>query len=142
MTLRSIPRVLLACLAIALACRLGSAGAAGSEPPAELLEHGARVFAERCSPCHGPTGHGDGQLAEALAIRPRNYHRDAFKWGTRPDEIATTVRLGRSGVMPAFEGALTEQEIRAVAYLVWSWLPAERRQPEPQRTSGREPGER
>jgi mono/diheme cytochrome c family protein len=142
MTLRGIPCVLLACLATALLCRLGSAGAAGSEPPAELLEQGGRVFAERCSPCHGPTGHGDGQLADALPIRPRNYHRDAFKWGTQPGEIATTVRVGRSGVMPAFEGALTEQEIQAVAYLVWTWLPAERRQPETPQTSGRRPAER
>jgi mono/diheme cytochrome c family protein len=90
-----------------------------------LLLEGARVFYERCSPCHGDSGHGDGVLAELLPIRPRNYHRDPFRWGTSVDDVARTVRLGRSGVMPAFEGALSETETRAVAFLVSCW--AERR---------------
>jgi len=29
-----------------------------------LLSEGARVFNERCTPCHGDTGNGDGDLAE------------------------------------------------------------------------------
>jgi cbb3-type cytochrome c oxidase subunit III len=114
-------------------------GAGGAAPrPDPLLDEGRRVFDERCSPCHGQTGEGDGQLADILPIRPRNYHRDAFKWGTRQSDIAATVRGGRSGVMPAFEGALTEAEIRAVAYFVWTWIPAERRQPDAAGASRRE----
>ena len=53
-----------------------------SEEASHLLLEGARVFDERCSPCHGDTGHGDGMLAELLPIRPRNYHEDPFRWGT------------------------------------------------------------
>jgi hypothetical protein len=32
------------------------------------------------------------------------------------------VRGGRSGVMPPFEGALTEREIRSVSFLVTCWV--------------------
>jgi mono/diheme cytochrome c family protein len=98
-----------------------SSGIATQEASRRLLD-GARVFDERCSPCHGDTGHGDGLLAELLPIRPRNYHTDAFQWGTGWKEIAETVRQGRSGVMPAFEGALSEQEIGSVAFLVACWV--------------------
>ena len=93
-----------------------------TEQASELLLDGARVFDERCSPCHGDTGHGDGVLAELLPIRPRNYHADAFHWGSGWDQIAVTVRGGRSGVMPAFEGALSETEIRSVSFLVACWV--------------------
>jgi len=94
---------------------------------AEILVMGARVFDNRCSPCHGERGFGDGELADVLPLRPRNYHHEPFKWGNSPARIATTVASGRSGVMPAFRHALTEQEIWAVAYVVWRWVPKDRR---------------
>jgi mono/diheme cytochrome c family protein len=87
----------------------------------ELLMLGAEVFRERCSPCHGDRGHGDGLLAEVLPIRPRNYFEESFRWGHRPEEIAETVRRGRSNVMPAFQHALTQREIWAVSNLVHLW---------------------
>jgi len=98
-----------------------------SKIDAPLLVEGARVFNERCSPCHGDRGKGDGVLAEVLPIRPRNYHEDAFKWGTSRRAIAETIRGGRSGVMPPFEDALSGEVMRAAAYLVWNWIPPSRR---------------
>ena len=93
-----------------------------SDEASRLLLEGARVFDDRCSPCHGDTGHGDGMLAELLPIRPRNYHKDPFRWGTRWEQIAATVRGGRSGVMPPFIEALSEPQIRAVSFLVACWV--------------------
>jgi len=93
----------------------------------DILVLGARVFDNRCSPCHGDQGYGDGELAEVLPIQPRNYHEEPFKWGASPSRIATTVAGGRSGVMPPFKTALTEEEIWAVAYVVWRWVPVDRR---------------
>ncbi len=94
--------------------------------PAALLR-GAEIFGERCSPCHGDAGHGDGILAELLPIRPRNYHADPFKWGHSPSGIVETVALGRSDVMPSFRGALEEADMWAVAHLVWAWMPPSER---------------
>jgi mono/diheme cytochrome c family protein len=94
---------------------------------ADILVVGARVFDNRCSPCHGEQGFGDGELAEVLPLRPRNYHSEPFKWGNSPSRIATTVAAGRSGIMPPFKTALTEEEIWAVAYVVWRWVPKDQR---------------
>jgi mono/diheme cytochrome c family protein len=88
----------------------------------QLLLEGTRVFDERCTPCHGETGHGDGVLADLLPVRPRNYHADPFQWGTSWEDIEQTVRLGRSDVMPSFAPALTETEMRAVSFLVACWV--------------------
>ena len=63
-----------------------------------------------------------GVLAELLPLRPRNYHAERFRWGTSWREIERTVRLGRSDVMPSFEGALDDREIRSVAFLVACWV--------------------
>jgi mono/diheme cytochrome c family protein len=93
----------------------------------EVLVEGAKVFDERCSPCHGHSGEGNGPLAEVLPIRPRNYHTEEFKWGTRPSQIVTTIRGGRSGVMPPFQGELTPRQMWAAAYVVWTWIPEDRR---------------
>lgn len=94
---------------------------------ADILVMGARVFDNRCSPCHGGEGRGDGELADVLEIRPRNYHTETFKWGNSPSKIATTVAGGRSGIMPPFKVALSEEEIWAVAYVVWRWIPESQR---------------
>jgi len=114
-------------LGLAIATASADAGCAAPAPEAapvvtpELLMLGADVFRERCSPCHGDRGRGDGLLAEVLPVRPRNYFEESFRWGNQPAEIAETVRGGRSGVMPAFEGALDAREIWAVANLVHLW---------------------
>jgi mono/diheme cytochrome c family protein len=94
----------------------------------EVLRRGAEVFRERCSPCHGDSGYGDGVLATVLPIRPRNYHADPFRWGRTPAGIVETVALGRSGVMPSFRGAIDEADMWAVAQVVWAWMPASERQ--------------
>jgi mono/diheme cytochrome c family protein len=94
--------------------------------PGALLR-GAEVFGERCSPCHGETGHGDGILADLLPIRPRNYHSEPFKWGRTPAGIVETIARGRNDVMPAFKGALDEADMWAVAHLVWAWMPPAQR---------------
>ena len=93
----------------------------------EILVLGSRVFDNRCSPCHGVEGFGDGELADVLAIRPRNYHTEPFKWGASPSKIATTIAGGRSGIMPPFGTALSEKEVWAVAYVVWRWIPEDQR---------------
>lgn len=137
---------LAACAALLFACQLDVAlrrlppeeaivvapanaadGAGGLPVDAAVLVEGARVFDERCSPCHGPGGRGDGPLAQVVPVRPRDYHTEEFKWGTRPSDIVATIRAGRSGVMPAFSEELTQRQIWAAAYVVWSWIPEERR---------------
>ena len=77
---------------------------------------GARLYAERCSGCHGEQGAGDGPAAAALVPRPKNF-RDG---GDRSfEQLRAVVKKGKPGtMMPLFDGVLTEAEIDAVTRFV------------------------
>lgn len=86
----------------------------GQEHDATLAAEGATVFADNCSACHMEAGEGDRtQGAPAL--------NDAiWLYGGSREKIKETVTYARFGVMPAWAGRLTEDEIRAVAAYVHS----------------------
>jgi mono/diheme cytochrome c family protein len=73
---------------------------------------GAKLYAERCSGCHGDTGGGDGPAAAALVPRPKNFH----ELGSRSlDDLRAIVRKGKPGtMMPPFADVLSDAEIDAV----------------------------
>jgi mono/diheme cytochrome c family protein len=86
---------------------------------ADTSDLGARLYAERCSPCHGDEGRGDGPTAPALVPPPRNF-RDPALWKDRTTEqLRATVQGGKPGtMMPPFRDVLSDAEIDAVvAYL-------------------------
>ena len=86
----------------------------GQEHDATLATEGATVFAENCAACHGEAGQGDrAQGAPVLT--------DAiWLYGGSREKIKETVVNARFGVMPAWAGRLSEDEIRAVAAYVHS----------------------
>ena len=86
----------------------------GQEHDATLAAEGATVFADNCAACHMDAGEGDRtQGAPAL--------NDAiWLYGGSREKIKETVTYARFGVMPAWAGRLTEDEIRAVAAYVHS----------------------
>jgi mono/diheme cytochrome c family protein len=76
---------------------------------------GKRVYTERCAPCHGDDGRGDGPAAAALEPRPRNLRDPAFWQGRSPAALGDVVRHGKPGtMMQPFEGVLSDAEIAAV----------------------------
>jgi mono/diheme cytochrome c family protein len=97
-----------------LAC---SAGAAESDL-------GARLYAERCSGCHGDHGEGDGPAAAALVPKPRNFHDAAFWKGRTLDQVKAVVLKGKPGtMMPPFDSVFSEAELDAVAHFVQRFDP-------------------
>jgi cytochrome c553 len=98
-------------------------GGAGAEPQAATA--GRRVWLERCAPCHGDEGRGDGPAAPALEPRPRNL-RDAAFWGGRSSgQLRDVVRRGKPGtMMQPFEGVLSDAEIDAVVEYLHRFRPA------------------
>ena len=77
-----------------------------------LVEEGAVVYLDNCSSCHAEDGTGDRfqgapNLADAIWLFGGDY-----------DTLMATVTNSRFGVMPAWEGRLTEAEIRAVSAYV------------------------
>lgn len=101
---RALPVVVLVTALAGGACADADPGIDVSGDP--VLESGQDVYAENCARCHGTAGGGgvgpklaDGAVAEALP--------------DIEDHIAV-IRDGR-GTMPAWEGTLDPDEIRAVA---------------------------
>jgi cytochrome c oxidase cbb3-type subunit 3 len=86
----------------------------GQEHDAALATAGQTVFLDNCAACHTETGAGDrAQGAPAL--------NDAiWLYGGDRETIHTTVFGARYGVMPAWAGRLSEDEVRAVATYVHS----------------------
>jgi cytochrome c oxidase cbb3-type subunit 3 len=86
----------------------------GQEHDAALAAAGATVYADNCAACHAETGAGDStQGAPAL--------NDAiWLYGGDRDTITASVHGARFGVMPAWAGRLSEDEVRAVASYVHS----------------------
>jgi high-affinity iron transporter len=86
---------------------------------------GERVYMERCAPCHGDDGRGDGPAAAALEPRPRNLRDPSFWDGRTPARLRDVVQHGKSGtMMQPFEGVLSDGEIDAVVEYIQGFRPA------------------
>jgi mono/diheme cytochrome c family protein len=85
------------------------------------LQHGARVYRDRCVACHGVTGDGAGPAAAIMDPKPRDYRTGSFKftstgYGSKPlrEDLIKVVRRGAKGTsMPSFN-LLPEEDIEAV----------------------------
>lgn len=78
---------------------VAAAPAASSPPPQE-------VFAQRCGPCHGTSGKGDGPGAAALTPKPRDYTDAAWQKSVTDEQLRKTIlyggaAVGKSPMMPA-----------------------------------------
>ncbi len=84
----------------------GSAALPTSTPVAAVVLDAKSVFNERCSPCHGTSGKGDGPAAGALNPKPRNYTDKAWQTSVTDEQIKKTIvyggaAVGKSAVMPS-----------------------------------------
>lgn len=85
------------------------------------LRHGAQVYSKRCSGCHGAAGDGNGEVAEYLVPKPRDYRQGIFKFTSTPygikparHDLVRIIRRGAKGTsMPAFRW-MSDQDIEAV----------------------------
>jgi len=73
---------------------------------ANAQEEALFVFKQRCAPCHGPQGRGDGPSSAMLNPRPRNYHDRQWQQSVTDELIVKTIieggmAVGKSDVMPA-----------------------------------------
>jgi cytochrome c oxidase cbb3-type subunit 3 len=95
---------------LAVLLLLGVHPATAAEAPAK--PDGARLYAQRCSACHGAEGHGGVGVPLALP---------AFLSSVDDAYLRKTVRVGRPGrVMPAFT-QLTDAEVEAIIAHLRSW---------------------
>ncbi|MEJ2531469.1 MAG: cytochrome-c oxidase, cbb3-type subunit III [Halioglobus sp.] len=74
---------------------------------------GATHFKTYCVACHGPDGKGN------QALGAPNLTNGIWLYGGSEEQIAHTLRAGRNGVMPAFEGTLSEDKIHILTAYVY-----------------------
>ncbi|MFO1175861.1 MAG: cytochrome-c oxidase, cbb3-type subunit III [Paracoccaceae bacterium] len=86
----------------------------GQPHDAALATAGAQIFTDNCASCHGPDGKGGREFGAP------NLTDAIWLYGGDPATIKETVTKARFGVMPAWQGRLTEAQIRAVASYVHS----------------------
>jgi cytochrome c oxidase cbb3-type subunit 3 len=73
----------------------------------DALEYGQRLFINNCSVCHGSDAGGARGFP---SLRDRDW-----LWGGGAENVRASIAEGRSGVMPAWGGALGEEGVEEVA---------------------------
>lgn len=91
----------------------------------DVFAEGARVYGRYCAGCHGDAGDGKGPAADMLIVKPRDFTKGVFKFGSVPSGQLPTdedlYRIITRGVyrtsMPEWS-LLTERErLAVIAYI-------------------------
>lgn len=77
------------------------APAGGGDPAAKARE----IFQQRCTPCHGPSGNGDGPASAGLNPKPRRFGDTEWQKSVDDDHIMKVIKyggaaVGKSAAMP------------------------------------------
>ena len=98
-------RLLAPCLvamSFTLACGgKDDAAPGGSQAPAldpAAVAKANEIFVQRCTPCHGAGGHGDGSASATLNPKPRNFTDPAWQKSVTDDYITKIIKVGGAGV--------------------------------------------
>ena len=87
----------------------------GSKHDADLAGAGAVVFEENCASCHEEGGIGGMESGAPSLVD------DAWIYGGAREVLTETLKHGRQGVMPGWEGRLTAEEIKKLTlYVLWA----------------------
>jgi len=82
-----------------------SSSSSGGTPSAEAIAEAKTIFANRCSPCHGPSGKGDGAASAGLNPKPRDFGDPEWKASVDDPYLEKIIQygdaaVGRSPAMP------------------------------------------
>ncbi len=85
-------------------------------PSAEAQREAADIVKNRCTPCHGPTGHGDGPASASLNPKPRNWTDKEWQKIASDEEIEKAITyggaaVGKSAAMPANPDLQSKPEV-------------------------------
>lgn len=67
-------------------------------PTADAVATAKTVFAQRCTPCHGATGTGDGPASASLNPKPRNYTDAAWQASVDDPYLEKIIKYGGAAV--------------------------------------------
>ena len=72
-------------------------GAPGA-PSAAAVAEAQNLFTNRCTPCHGQTGGGDGPASASLNPHPRNFHDKTWQGSVNDEHIQKIIQYGGAAV--------------------------------------------
>ncbi len=104
----------------------GSEAPVRAEPPLTRPDPlaGEVIYAERCAPCHGVEGDGDGPQSADLPVAPAALADPALAGSATPQEWYEVVTEGRMDrFMPPFASLSDQQRWDVVAYAISLSLP-------------------
>ena len=115
-------------LLLALASWLLLSTPAAAAPPAQETpplpadaRAGLPIYLEKCAPCHGETGMGNGPQAAQLQFPPAQFADTAAMWGKTPADLFAVTKNGRiERFMPPFAQSTSDQDLWNVLAYVWS----------------------
>lgn len=102
---------------------LSSVVLAGAAPKAtpELLAKGKIAYETNCLMCHGDKGDGNGVAGAAMNPKPRNFLKDKFKLGDKPEGVFKSISEGLPGTAMAAFAHLSEEDRWAITHYVLSF---------------------
>lgn len=80
----------------------------------ESAARGKDLFATNCVACHGPDGKGNEMLGAP------NLTDNTWLYGGTLQRVKHSIRMGRTGVMPAHENLLGEQKVHILSAYIYS----------------------
>ncbi|MEP7135626.1 MAG: c-type cytochrome, partial [Chloroflexota bacterium] len=88
-------------------------------PQAPNVEKGSAIYVEKCAPCHGETGLGDGPQGIQLGVTVRAYGLPEIARPASPAQYYTSVTRGNiERFMPPFASLNDQQRWDVVAYVL------------------------
>ncbi len=93
----------------------------GALYPAQVpsVENGAAIYVEKCAPCHGATGLGDGEQGIQLGVTVRAFGLPEIARAASPAQYYTSVTRGNiERFMPPFNSLNDQQRWDVVAYVL------------------------
>ncbi len=102
-----------------------AAAARAQGPPAGDPVKGKVVYERFCVSCHGDLGNGNGEFAEWITTKPRDYRQGTFKWRSTPSgslpldsDLDKTIRDGVYGTfMPSWYAIGEHNRRDVIAYI-------------------------
>jgi mono/diheme cytochrome c family protein len=87
--------------------------------------HGKLVYERYCFSCHGELGNGQGEFAQWISPKPRDYRQGTFKWRSTPSgslptvaDLDKTIRDGVYGTyMPTWYAIGERARLDVIAYI-------------------------
>ena len=108
-------RPILIAIALVLSAACGKSSDSGQEPKAKSAKAPAQsaaqkqageIFVNRCTPCHGAAGGGNGPASASLSPKPRDLRSEVFQAAVTDEHIEKVIQyggaaVGKSPAMPA-----------------------------------------